>query len=51
VAREVTVRWVSGMQIDAEVGPHHVRVDAALDGGGGDTGPSPGELLLTALGA
>jgi len=51
MAREVTVRWLSGMQVDTEVGPHHVRADAAVDGGGGDTGPSPGELLLSALGA
>jgi uncharacterized OsmC-like protein len=51
MAREVTVRWLSGMQIESEVGPHRVRVDAAADVGGTDTGPSPGELLLSALGA
>jgi uncharacterized OsmC-like protein len=51
MAREVTVRWLSGMQTEAEVGPHRVRLDAAVEGGGGDTGPSPGELLLSALGA
>ena len=51
MAREVTVRWLSGMQINAEVGSHHVRIDAATEGGGTDTGPSPGELLLSALGA
>ena len=51
MAREVTVRWLSAMQTEAEVGPHRVRADAGVDGGGGDTGPSPGELLLSALGA
>ena len=51
MAREVTVRWLSGMQAEAEVGPHRVRADAAVDGGGSDAGPSPGELLLSALGA
>ena len=51
MAREVTVRWLSGMQAEAEVGPHRVRLDTAVDAGGGDTGPSPGEMLLSALGA
>jgi uncharacterized OsmC-like protein len=51
MAREVTVHWLSGIQTEAEIGPHRVRLDAALDGGGEDTGPSPGELLLGALGA
>jgi uncharacterized OsmC-like protein len=39
------------MQKEAEVAPHRVRLDAAVDGGGADIGPSPGELLLGALGA
>jgi uncharacterized OsmC-like protein len=51
MAREVMVRWLSGMQTEAQIGPHRVRLDAAVDGGGSDTGPSPGELLLGALGA
>jgi len=51
MAREVTVRWLSGMQTEAEVGPHRVRLDTTAEVGGTDTGPSPGEMLLSALGA
>jgi uncharacterized OsmC-like protein len=51
MAREVTVRWREGLAADAEVGPHRITLDASLGDGGADSGPSPGEMLLGALGA
>jgi uncharacterized OsmC-like protein len=51
MAREVTVRWVTGMKAEAAVGPHRVVLDAPRDAGGGDDGASPVEILLGAIGA
>ena len=51
MAREVTVRWVTGMKSEVAVGPHRVMLDAARDAGGADEGPSPAETLLGAIGA
>lgn len=41
----------SGLAIDVEVGPNRLRSDEPLEEGGTDTGPTPHELLLAALGA
>jgi putative redox protein len=51
--REVTVRGESedGLAMLGQVGEHVVRSDEPLESGGNDSGPSPHELLLTALGA
>ena len=51
MAREVTVRWVTGMKAEAEAGPHRVVLDAPAEAGGADEGPSPAEMLLGAIGA
>ena len=51
MARAVAVRWVTGMKAEATVGPHRVVLDAPAEAGGGDEGPSPAELLLSAIGA
>jgi uncharacterized OsmC-like protein len=51
MAREVTVRWVTGMKAEAAVGPHRVVLDAPREAGGADEGPSPAEMLLGAIGA
>ena len=55
MAREVTVRWREGLAAEAAVavavGPHRLTLDASLEDGGADSGPSPGEMLLGALGA
>ncbi|RMH44103.1 MAG: OsmC family peroxiredoxin [Deltaproteobacteria bacterium] len=48
----VTVRGgSSGFAQDITVGPHHLKADEPVDLGGTDTGPSPYDLLLAALGA
>ena len=51
--REVKASWVEDAALAAniEVGPHRLRADEPEDKGGGDTGPSPHETLLSALGA
>jgi putative redox protein len=36
---------------DISVGAHHLRADEPADSGGADTGPTPHEILLSALGA
>ena len=51
MARSVTVQWMAGMQAAMTTGPHRVLVDAPPEAGGGDTGPSPAEMLLGAIGA
>ena len=51
MARGVTVRWVAGMKAVMTAGPHQVILDAPLEAGGGDEGPSPAEMLLGAIGA
>ena len=51
MARDVTVRWVAGMKAEASAGPHRVVLDAPAEAGGGDEGPSPAEMLLSAIGA
>lgn len=51
MARPVAVRWVAGMKAEAHVGPHRLVLDAPVEAGGGDEGPSPVESLLGAIGA
>jgi len=51
MARGVTVQWVQGMKAEAAIGPHRVVLDAPPEAGGGDEGPSPAEMLLSAIGA
>lgn len=41
----------SSLAQDIAVGAHHLTADEPTDGGGADTGPSPYDLLLAALGA
>lgn len=38
-------------QVTNENGPHHWHIDEPTEKGGGDTGPSPSESVLGALGA
>lgn len=51
--REVNARSAdrSGLAIDVEVGPNRLRADEPIEQGGADTGPTPHEMLLAALGA
>ncbi len=51
--REVKAGWVEGAVLAAhiEVGPHQLRADEPEEKGGGDTGPSPHQILLSSLGA
>jgi putative redox protein len=41
----------AGLAQSISVGSHAVRADEPVDIGGGDSGPTPHELLLSALGA
>ena len=51
MGRAVTVQWVTGMKVEGAVGPHRLVMDAPPEAGGRDEGPSPAELLLSAIGA
>ena len=46
----VTTTWQSNMVFDAEVGEHHVVMDADRKFGGNERGPRPKRLLLASLG-
>jgi uncharacterized OsmC-like protein len=50
--RSVVVRGsAAGFEQEIHAGPHRLRADEPATSGGTDTGPSPYELLLAALGA
>ncbi|HET7874710.1 MAG TPA: hypothetical protein VFN71_04225 [Methylomirabilota bacterium] len=51
MAREVTVASLGGLRMETQIGSHRVMVDEPVDKGGTDTGPTPTELVLAALGA
>jgi putative redox protein len=50
MGRAVTVRTIDHLKTEARVGPHALLADEPADKGGTDTGPTPMELLLAALG-
>jgi len=50
--RQVAVRWAGGkFAQDIEVAGHRIRSDEEAEKGGDDTGATPHELLLAALGS
>jgi putative redox protein len=51
--RDVKAGWVESAVLAAhiEVGPHRLRADEPEEKGGGDTGPSPHQILLASLAA
>ena len=46
----ITVTWDGGVRFTADVHGHKVKVDQPVQAGGGDTAPSPLELLPASLG-
>ena len=51
MARPVEVSWLGNLKTEVRVGPHRLLIDEPADKGGGDTGPTPTETVLAALGA
>ena len=51
MAREVTATWSERFTTRIDVGGHALVADVLAERGGDDRGPSPGELLLAAVGA
>jgi uncharacterized OsmC-like protein len=51
MARHVEVAWLGNLKVEARIGPHRLLVDEPVESGGEDSGPTPSETLLTALGA
>lgn len=49
MATTVKTTWSGGMAFDAEIGGHHLIMDADKQWGGQDLGPRPKPLLLAAL--
>lgn len=49
--RTVVVKSLGTVAQDVTVGAHHWTSDTSVESGGGDTGPSPHELLAAALGS
>ena len=47
----ITLDTATPFQSKAEFGPHSVTLDVPASLGGGDTGPSPHQLLLASLGS
>jgi uncharacterized OsmC-like protein len=47
----LVVGSAAGFTQDVSVGPHHLAADEPMAAGGADTGPTPYDLLLAALGA
>lgn len=45
----VETQWIGGMQFNADVNGHTIRMDAPERAGGDDIGPIPKPLVLTAL--
>ena len=51
MAREVAVTWLGNLKTEVRIGQHRLVADEPADKGGDDSGPTPTELLLAALGA
>jgi len=47
----VTVRGSGALAQEIEIGPHRLRADEPVAAGGTDTGPTPYQLVLAALGS
>lgn len=45
----IRTEWAGQLAFDSEINGHIVRMDAPVEGGGQDSGPSPKKLMLAAL--
>ena len=45
----IKTEWKGNMAFEADINGHKVLMDAPLDGGGNNSGPSPKKLMLVAL--
>ncbi|MDD2228193.1 MAG: OsmC family protein [Candidatus Cloacimonetes bacterium] len=49
MSHNVVTKWTGGMMFDADIGGHHVLMDADEEWGGNDKGARPKPLLLASL--
>jgi putative redox protein len=45
----VNTEWKGGMAFDSKIGDYVIKIDAAPESGGSNSGPTPKPLLLTSL--
>ncbi len=45
----VAVKWDTGLKFEADVNGHKIIMDAALENGGNNSGPTPKPLMLASL--
>jgi len=50
MTRDAEVTWIGGLKAEAKIGRHRLVVDEPVEKGGDDSGPTPVDLLLAALG-
>ncbi len=46
---KIDLNWIENMSFESEIAGHKIKVDASIEHGGNNTGPTPKPLMLVAL--